>query len=256
MAITAKPTAGSYSLNAGATHAPTHLWMMDENTGTTLADKGTGSHLTLALGATTGAGPDWISDGTHGTVLDWIQANEDYAEVAVSGLSGTHTLGVLCQISAGTGNRFIFQFEDPAVSSKKALVRFNGDETISASSQFADTATTNLYATSNPSLGTWIWVMCRFSDTDLSVSFDGAAWETDVVSHVGLVAGLTTFTVGADRDSGPSGWMDDPIGAVAWWTSSKSDAEIASIYNSGNIWAGMGIGSGTTISPNIAGLSV
>lgn len=82
MTISVKPT--SYTVNTGHALAPTHLWMCDEGTGTTVYDQGTGTAADLTFGATTGSGPTWATDDDGGACLDFNNANQEWMTALTS----------------------------------------------------------------------------------------------------------------------------------------------------------------------------
>lgn len=240
MAISAKPT--SYSVNTGATHCPDRLYMMDEGSGTTLVNKGKTAGYNLTFGATTGAGPDWIADGTHTMVLDFILANEDYAEATVSGLSGVQTIGIITKPTAGTANRTAAGLFDNTQIDRYAIMNWRSDEFYQVGSRFDDTQSNS--ATNGSATGDWDFWVLRCSDTALDWSLNGSAFATNVVARTGMIAAMNTFALGRKSVSTPSAWYDDPICAAMWWHGSKSDADISAIYNSGDLWTQLGVTSG------------
>jgi len=221
MSVSAKPT--SYSVNTGHTHCPSHLWMIDEGTGTSLVDKGSVGGLDMTI-----TGADWIVDGTHGNVLDFVAANTDYAEVAVSGLTGTHTICAMVYATLGSVTRTIVNLCDSGDVDRYVQLLYQGDEDLEASSRFDNTQQNNTSTTDIP-VNDWSLVFLRFSDTTVDWSLNGAAWTTLAVSHTGLVAALNRFTLGYRRTTSPGAPYDDPIGALMWWKASKSDSDIATI---------------------------
>lgn len=219
--VEAKPTV--YGVDFGHSLCPDHLYMMDEGTGSTLTDKGKTGGLNLAI-----TGADWTTDPTHGNVLDFVGANTDYAEVAVSGLTGTHTLCALVYASAGSVQRTIASFCDSGDFDRYVALVYQADEDLEAISRFDATAVTNTSTTDIPA-DTWSLVFMRFSDTTIDWSLNGSAWTTQAVSHSGLVAAINRFTVGYRNTSSPGNPWDDQMAALMWWRSSLSDANIASI---------------------------
>jgi len=227
MTISAKPSV--YTVNTGHTHCPNHLWMMDEGTGTTLTDKGktAGYNLTLTDTAA-GSGPEWATDGTHGPVLDFVLANGDHASYSsVSGLTGTHVIGVIVDRALGTTTRCMASVCDPTQLDRFAALVFQGDEDVEAASRFDATQQT---ATSTQDMAAgWNFVAVQFSDATIEWSLNGSAWSALAVSHSGLLAAVTRISLGALAHSSPQWFWDDFMCAAMWWKASKSDADIASI---------------------------
>ena len=227
MPIAAKPA--SYSVNTGHTHCPDHLWMMDENAGTTLTDRGkTGGYNLTLTDTAAGSGPEWITDGTHGPVLDFVLANGDQASYSsVSGLSGTHVIGVIATGNLGTVTRCMASVSDPSQLDRYAALVYQGDEDVEAASRFDSTQQT---ATSTQAMTTdWDFVAFKFSDSTIEWSLNGSAWSALAVSHTGLLAAITRVTFGALAHSTPQWFWDDSMCAGMWWKATKSDAEIAAI---------------------------
>lgn len=223
--------------------------MMDEGSGTTLVNKGKTAGYDLTFGATTGAGPDWIADGTHTVVLDFILANEDYAEATVSGLSGVQTIGLITKPTAGTVSRIAAGLFDNTQLDRYGILDWKADETYSVASRFDDTQSNS--ATTGSATGGWDFWVLRFSDTTLDWSLNGSAFATNVVARTGLIAAMNRFGIGGKRTSSPANFYDDPICAAMWWHGSKSDADISAIYNSGDPWAQLGVIAGSA--PKLVG---
>lgn len=258
----AKPACGSLSLDTGETHFPEHLYTICEGTGTLLNDDGssvTDWDLTFAGG--TGAGPDWDTDATHGTVLDFVDTNEDEATntVSVSGMSGTMTMCVFSErqadhTAAGAG----VALADSSQSDRYIKVLSGSNELAWTRARFDN----GLQQDQGGSLTQDVWMMyCgRFSDSTMDRSFNGSAWDTNVVSHTGLIASLDSVSVGVSPQLFGSDWFDDNLAAVAIWEGSKSDAEISTIWNGGNPWPiiGMDLTTGPTflVSPSVTATTI
>lgn len=252
MTISAKPT--SYSVNTGHSHCPDHLYMMDEASGTTLTDKGkTGGYNLTLTDTAAGSGPDWITDGTHGPVLDFVLANGDRASYSsVSGLSGIQVIGVIATGNLGTVTRAMASVCDPTQLDRFAALVYQGDEDVEAASRFDATQQTS---TSTQAMTTgWDFVAFKFSDTTIEWSLNGSAWSALAVSHSGLLASITRFTLGALAHSSPTWFWDDSMCSAMWWHGDKSDAEILSIAE--NPWQFLNLSSSATVTPNPSGLSV
>ncbi len=251
MPISAKPSV--YTVNTGHALCPDHLWMMDENTGTTLTDKGKTGGNDLTFGATTGAGPDWIADGTHGVVLDFVLANQDYAEkTGISSLSGTQTIAVITKPTAGTVNRTAAGLFDNTQIDRYAIMNWRSDEKYEVGSRFDDTQSNG--ATQGSATADWDLWLFRFSDTTLDWSLNGSAFATNVVARTGMIAAMNTFALGRKSISAPAAWFDDPMCAAMWWHGSLSDANAMSVAE--NPWVFLNLSSSATLTPNTLSLSV
>lgn len=222
MPISAKPSV--YTVDTAATHCPDHLWLMDEGSGTTLTDRGKTGGLDLAI-----TGADWTTDATHGPVLDFVLANTDYTQNdSVSGLSGTHTFGVVVYASAGSVTRTIASLCNSADFDQYVLMTMLGNESFEVSSRYNSTQVNNNAGADLPQ-NVWSFAAFRFSDTTIDWSLDGSAWDVLGVSHSGLLAAINRLTLGYRNTTSPGSPYDDPMCAAMWWKASKSDAEIAAI---------------------------
>ncbi len=236
MTVAAKPA--TYTVNTAHTHCPDHLWMMDEGAGTTLTDKGKTGGKNLTLSATSGAGPDWVTDGTHGPVLDFVAANQDKATVTgLSGLSGTHTFGIIVNAALGTAQRVIAGLSDPSQTDRYCELVYQGDEDLEAVVRFDDTVATNA-STQALTHGSWDFVAIRMSDTIFDWSLNGSAWAAGSHSHAGMIAAFTAFALGYHNTSSPGNFWDELMCAAMWW---KADKAVADIYGtvSGSSWTFM-----------------
>jgi hypothetical protein len=213
---------------------------MNEGSGTALEDDGDGGDIDLAFGATTEVGPDWGTDGTHGDMLTFSATNEDYVEnSAVSGLSGTQTGCVVAKFVAGSGARTFLEWVDKDSGNYRSKLVYQGDEDIESQSENTGAFITN--SSTQDGTGGWDLVCIRWSDTISDWSLNGGAWDTASGTLTGLLAGIDRFVLGADRDSSPGAYFNGSMIAAWWWNASKSDAEIATIYNSGNPWPIIGV---------------
>ena len=231
-----KPCGG---FDPSASKYPDHLYRLCEGTGTSTADDGSGTDWPLAFSATTGAGPDWITDGSHGNVLDFSVANEDRADVSVSSLSGTQTLCAAVTLGADTVIRTIAAWADTSQGDRYAQLVGLADEDAGAISRFDDAADDTTDSATNIGSG-WNWACIRWSDTVLDVSVNGGSWVTQAVTQTGLIASISQFAIGRLNDSSPARYYDDNIAAVAWWHGDDC-ATPSDCWNAGNPWAVIGM---------------
>lgn len=233
MAITAKPS--TYNVDTAHAHCPDHLWMMDEASGTSLTDRGKTAGYDLTFGATTGTGPDWTTDATHGPILNFVLANADFAEADfTAGLSGTHVIGVITKPTTGTTARVAASVCDSSQIDRYALLTWRADEKLEVSSRFDDTQSNS--ATTGTASGGWDLFLIRFSDTKLDWSLNGSAWATNTVTRTGLVASLNRFTLGARRTTSPGAYYNDPMCAAMWWKADKDPADLYALFT-GASWS-------------------
>ncbi len=249
MPISAKPPI--YTVNTGHTHCPAHLYMMDEEAGTTLTDRGSVGVQNMTI-----TGADWTTDATHGPILSFVQANTDYCSyTSVSGLSGTITAAVIVLGQAGTSTRHLVGFGDNSQLDRYGTLAYQGNEVLANLIRFDNTVETFASAQALTH-SDWDFVALRLSDTSIDWSLNGSAWTTNtpVASMAGLVASINTFRIGALANSTPASPFDKYMAAAMWWAGSKSDAEIAAI--AADPWQFLNTTLPTTLTPNPAALSV
>lgn len=231
----------SYTLDTEAAHYPDHLYDICEGSGPTLDDKGSGTPVDLTHTA------DWASDATHGNSLDFVQANSDEAVGAVSSLSGTLTMCVIADGSAGTNRRTYGGFTDDSQFDRLAALALEADEDIAALANFDGSLETFIHPTT-PDLS--FQMQCtRVSDSSIDTSLDGGAWTTNAITNTGMVAAFNNFALGVRNVGTPANHFDDRIIAAWWYEGSKSDAEISTIYNSGDPWPQIGMSDGDATAP-------
>lgn len=251
---TAKPE--PHSINSGATHYPSHLWVMAEGSGSTVEDEGGGGDYDLTI-----TGADWAT-GTLGSQLDFVAANSDIAKnTSVSGESGTQTMCVVVR-SATTNTAMVnMQLAEAADSDSYARFYFGTDGDLTGQADHDAAAAITNASDQVLDNDTWHLACARFSETAVDLSVDGAAWEADSSGTLtGLMAALNCVSVGGECDSSPSQYMNGSIAAAMWWEGSKSDADISAIYNSGDPWSVIGVDEGASppsfsVSPTVSATS-
>jgi len=244
---TSKPSCGSYTIDVGETHYPDHLWVICEGTGTTTADEGSGTARTLTFGATTGSGPDWVTDdATHGTVLDFVTANKDFMEnTSLTTPTGIQTICVVMKVGTTAATSDLIQLSDNSANNALRLfVASDGDMGGQARDTSGNTVNQSVVALDD---GAWNMLCGRVSDVDIDISKNGAAY--DQTGHArAILTNIDQFVAGANRlGAVNSGHYDGLMAAIWWYDSDKSDANIATIYNSGNPWPIIGVDSDSWI---------
>ncbi len=265
MAWTTKPTAGTYALDTGSIYKPTHLWMCDEASGTSIADIGTGTALNMTL-----QNADmWGTDGTIGSIINCIAATSRYAiSSAGTMFSSTGCLVVVAK-SATNGNadanEYVFSAADSAsnngrcgiaaVNTAQTCQVFNLDDVPTTAVQihpgtFYDSA---LHMVA-------IKVKTGTGVSTCAISLDGGAWVDDGTATIGTRT-LTRYGLGVRASSTLTQIFDGAIGAA--WSyheptyASLDDAWISNLYNSGDPWSKLVTTSlPTIIVPNPSALSV
>ena len=241
MAITAKPT--EYTVNTGHAYAPTHLWMCDEGSGTTVADQGTGTAQDMTL-----QNADmWGTDGTLGAKIGCISATSRYALSATGAFASTSLLMVvICKpasavcaateyvLGGGHDSDTAAAYCGPRFVTTEIPEAIYYDGTAAAASKVWSAAT---YDTN------WQMIAAKYTTNSKSISVDGAAWATvsatsyDFPNASGKVA-PNRWGLGCRPHPTPSGPFNGDI--LAAWTyydgtyADWNDAWIAALYD--NPW--------------------
>jgi hypothetical protein len=231
------PKPNPHSIDAGETHYPHHLYVITEEAGATVEDDGSSTDADLTI-----TGADWSTDAL-GPYLQFIRANSDYAEnTAITAFTGTVTMCAIVRINGAQGTpseRFMWLGDNAVADRQYALQSTGGlgylqgfawDTTASNTSEGPPSITDNL----------WHMVCARASDTILDISVNGAAWDTESQSLTSLFTNMDTIALGGERSTTPS-YADVDILAAWIYRATKTDAEIAVIYNSGDPWPIIGV---------------
>ncbi len=246
MAILAKPTA--YVVNTGATLCPNHLWMIDEGSGTSLADKGKTGGKTLTI-----VGADWTTDGTHGQTLNFVSANSDYAHRTetgsepVMGITTAFSIVLVFKIAAA-----------PAATQGLCGVADSGAPNVYYSGGISNagpgrqqlqvrntTALSNGIAGNNMSGNVWQVVIYTFGDSTQSGSLDGAGYGNSTLAANINDPAIDMFALGVRPTSAPL-YGDIQIAAAGLYVNTELDStQQANLYNSGDVWTAMGVTAST-----------
>jgi len=246
MAITARPA--SFTLNAGATYYPDHLWMFtttDYNggAGTTVADQIGTADLTIT-------GADWQTDGTHGPYLQFVAANSDVATYTngasepVFGITTGFTVGVLFRQSTSVtteGIAFIYTSDQG-----DGKYGFASSSAGNISVQGHDDGGTLVARTGAgyPQLdsGNWVWTMVSFDNASAQAYLGDAATGTTDATATLNASQMDSFGLGAVLDAGPAQFLSGDIAAVAVWANTVyNTTQLSAIYNSGDPWSPIGV---------------
>lgn len=237
MAITAKPTV--YTVNTGHAYAPTHLWMCDEGTGTTVADHGTGTALDMTL-----ENADmWGTDGSLGSKITCVASTSRYA----LGASGTLFSSSVCLIviAASTtngnadANEYVMGYADTgAVGDRGGILALSGAQTWQTDNY--DAAANNVQKTNSGTFydSSWHMLALKFRNGSsiecAAVSLDGAAWQADATDTINALSNLDRYGLGVRPTATPVSIFDGAI--LAAWVyedptyTSLDDAWIAALY--------------------------
>lgn len=266
MPISAKPA--SYSVNTGATWCPDLLWMCSEGTGTTLTNEGKGAACTGTLAAVgTGSVPSWQTDGTHGDYIDinassTTAATDNGGKITSSSLFGVSTacsVLVACRIpaisSAFEGALFTIADKDAGYLWDAAYLyidwvkaRANGYD----SQATVDTATIGDLDGDS----TWHLIAMKRQNGGLGISVDGGAFQTVVPNTDGAPTNhgwpsdwgaADQLCIGAYGVTGSTQRCSslDVIAVAGYDDVYLTDANISTIWNSGDIWSSFGVSTAT-----------
>lgn len=81
----------------------------------------------------------------------------------------------------------------------------------------------------------------RASDSILDISVDGEPFDTEVQSLTGLFTGIDVVALGGRRGGTPGLYADADILAAWIYSSTKTDANMATIFNNGDPWPIIGV---------------
>ena len=230
------PKPNPHVIDAGETHYPDHLWVITEESGGTVEDDGSATDCDLAI-----TGADWSTDAV-GPYLQFIKANSDFAESTCITWTGTVTMCAIVRISGAQGTpneRWMgiydagstdIQFRLQTTGGLGYLQAFIDDGGTSNTSEGPPDVTDNL----------WNMVCTRGSSSILDISVNGSAWDTEV-SSVTISSQLDTVALGGQRGGQAGPYADVDI-LLSWiHRGTKTSAEMATIYNSGNPYPIIGI---------------
>jgi len=254
MAIAAKPVGAS--VNTGATYYPDNLWLLDEGTGTTLDDKGGGTTADMTI---VGASVTWVADGTHGNILRAASGNTTSYAYADSALGATASI-LMVGLFRGNGSNPTAIFNPMGMASATLTGRYLTAQ-VATTGRWAVIAddNTNTPNTQFDSIdyhdGTVHMVAIKAQDDSLSISVDGGAWDTDLLTTTWdwASAGLGRVCLfGSIRGTVPSlqamapDASDGSYDAIAMWAykdnwAAWDDAFIAGVYNSEDPWTAIGL---------------
>jgi len=239
MALTAKPT--SYTLNAGHAKAPTHLWMFDEGTGSTSADKGTGTALTMNLQN----GAAWGSDALGTTLVCVSGSNQNaISDTGTIWNPANNVLMVAIAESATAGNvaatEYIFSYgksnlTTPGIGGMRILTATNTLSGIADDNSVTRTNATSFafYDATMHMIAVKIQPQASSGEI-IAVSMDGSAWDTTPNNTLGTSYTIDRYAVGVRAASTGGSLFNGSIlalyvyenGTYATW----NDAWIADLY--------------------------
>lgn len=248
MVWTAKPAAGTFSLNAGSAFKPKHLWMLTEGTGTTAADIGSGTALDMTLQSSA----MWGTDVTLGDVITCASGTSRYA------LSATGTVWDIAQNvmmvfvckSTGTSpaaNEYVGSYGYGSSTTEGA----GGIRFLTGNTAPQGIATDGTNSPSNTLTGAngydqamhmiAVKIQGGAGTAQIYVSIDGGAWDTYNTGTLATTGYLINrYGLGVRVSSSPGTIFNGSI-AAAWVYENGTFATwdstfISDLYNSGNPW--------------------
>ena len=232
------PKPEPHTIDAGETHYPHHLYVLNEGATSTTEDDGSSTDADLTI-----TGADWSTDA-FGPYLQFIDANSDFAEnsTTVSAFTGTVTMCAVIRINGpqGTPSERFMQITDASAVNQLTMQTTGGlgylqgfawDATISNTSEGPPEVTDN----------EWNMVCVRGSDSILDISINGSAWDTESQGLTGMLTGIDTIALGGDRSTDAAGYADIDILAAWIYRATKTDANMVTIYNAGDPWPVIGV---------------
>jgi hypothetical protein len=233
------PKPDPHSIDAGETHHPDYLWVLNEGATSTSEDDGSATDCDLTI-----TGADWGSDA-FGNYLTFISANSDEATNTTC-TSPITTTGVMCAIVQINGDpdsiKAVSGWYDASDADQQASIAVTaggfprGDVVQSTGGGFD----INL---SSPEVddNNWNMVCVRQSDSVNDVSVNGSAWDVAAISLTGVFTGIDTISIGSRKRSSTDQYFDGNVLTVFAYDGSKTDANIATIWNSGDPWPIIGV---------------
>jgi hypothetical protein len=243
MAITAKPT--GLSLKAATAYTPTHLWMLGENSGTTASDTGSGTAIDLTLQNAA----QWVTDGTHGPVLDCNSTSTYYAGGSGTGWDGTNALLLVAIVKTDQGS------PGPVAVETIVATAYNANNTNYVSCR---NTTTNQLAQAAMNDGTfntvnggtlwdqtWRMAAVKFragaAQSNCAASIDGSAWTDDANTTVSYANAFNRYGIGYKPSLSSPSIFNGEV-AAAWAIEGGTytdwdDAYVSALYNSGDPWS-------------------
>ena len=220
-----------------------------------MEDEGSATDCDLTL-----TGPDTASD-SFGKYYSFVAANSDIGQ-NTSCSTPPATVGVACVIyrrnSAPSSVQTPFSWGDADDAFQVAAIDIlNGSGVLRAGlCQGPSSCNGNLNAGPWSATDNNINMLCvRQSDTINDVWMNGSGWQTQTWSGT-LWTGIDQVTVGALGRQADTQYADADIYTVFTYASSKSDAEMATIWNSGDPWSAIGIDPTAGGEPLVPGVNV
>ncbi len=239
MSITAKPA--DYTVNTGHAKCPQHLWMLDEGSGTTLADQGSGTALNMTLDNA----DMWGTDGSLGAI---VTANKSGPRKAVSATGTLPSTSLLMVVIVKTIN------DDGYVGASNEYLCGAGYESNSLQTYFNIRAQPQFdnkvdgairdgtSAVSHNTTGlsfydqTWRMLAMKVKTNGLALSVDGSAWSeiTNAYTYPNSAGNAPNrFALGSDATSSASSPTEASFLAMATWANDYTawnDAWIANLF--------------------------
>ena len=234
----AKPT--GYTVNTGHAKCPTHLWMLDEATGTTAVDQGAGTSRNMTLQNAA----QWGSDALGDYIVS-SSASSYYAKTATNSIwNGTGGLLMISifktDVSTGpaTAEFWLGAFNSAAAGAECAIRNTTTNDVAQAWGVADDASGVSVNGSGDMYDQAWHMIAVKIkagaATSCCAVSFDGGAFTDDGSDTLGSTITLDRYAIGARARSTINGiangktlaaWVYES-GTYATW----NDAWIADLY--------------------------
>lgn len=260
MALSAKPT--SYTVKPSGVYVPTHLWMLDELSGTSAVDRGLGTALNLSLVNAA----QWDTDALGACMITSVA--DDYQALSATGTvwngsSGGLLLVAIFKSDSNVGQdvaEHLMQCANSASSTVYCGLRNTG----ALSNELGSVIATADDASNVQRNGATVWdqswhfvagkIRVGTSTDCCAISVDGAAWDVDPADTLGTLT-LNRYCIGGRAGSIQTSqangrflaawaYENNTAGAYTNW----DDAFISGLYNGGDPWSMM-LNTGNSIAP-------
>jgi hypothetical protein len=233
------PYPSPFTIDNLEAHYPDYLFLIDEASGTSVEDYGGATDCDLTI-----SGASWTSD-SYGNYLSFDGSNDEAANATCTGFSATTvTQCAIVKIATPPGvTQAIVGVYDASDADQEAVAKVTPGGGEGRASVVDDAAASFDLNDSQPTTAdnNWNLVCVRQSNTSNDISINGSAWDTATWAGTALLTGIDTISLGSRKRSSTDKYLLGNILAAWVYESSKTDAQIAAIWNSGNPWAVIGV---------------
>lgn len=230
----------TWTLNSGHAKAPTHLWMLDEASGTSAADAGTGT----ALNMTVQNAAQWASDALGACLT--VNLTSSYYAISATGsvwdASGGLLLVSIFKTDAATGPAttecWFGTYNSASTVGDIRIVNTTTSDSVNAAANADDASNVARTCSEDIYDQNWHMVAVKFrtgtATECCAISVDGGAWQLDAADTLGAAVTLNRYAIGTRARSAINGTANGQV--LAAWAyeggtyTSWDDAWIASLY--------------------------